>query len=262
MEKNESNMISGSPDGVGGVPDIITSEELKRLLNMSECALFIAKPGAEIEILFANARFYSMLQYTSKEYKEKYGNSLMAAVLPEEKQKIRTLIDRQIAAGGTLHLEFRAARKDEGVLWLSLSAHTIMVEGEMRYYVSCMDITKVKRSLDNVYKAKNEMEIIANSIPGGVIKLRMNDKKIIYSNDGFYLLSGYSRSEFHMNFGDYFDQILYPADMEFVQGQLDTAIENFGLLGFECRILSKNNEVKWLYINGRRIDDDKGQSVY
>ena len=83
MEKNESNMISGSPDGVGGVPDIITSEELKRLLNMSECALFIAKPGAEIEILFANARFYSMLQYTSKEYKEKYGNSLMAAVLPE-----------------------------------------------------------------------------------------------------------------------------------------------------------------------------------
>ena len=100
------------------------------------------------------------------------------------------------------------------------------------------------------------MEIIANSIPGGVIKLRMNDKKIIYSNDGFYLLSGYSRSEFHMNFGDYFDQILYPADMEFVQGQLDTAIENFGLLGFECRILSKNNEVKWLYINGRRIDDD------
>lgn len=262
MEKNESNMISGSPDGVGGVPDIITSEELKRLLNMSECALFIAKPGAEIEILFANARFYSMLQYTSKEYKEKYGNSLMAAVLPEEKQKIRTLIDRQIAAGGTLHLEFRAARKDEGVLWLSLSAHTIMVDGEMRYYVSCMDITKVKRSLDDVYKAKNEMEIIANSIPGGVIKLRMNDKKIIYSNDGFYLLSGYSRSEFHMNFGDYFDQILYPADMEFVQGQLDTAIENFGLLGFECRILSKNNEVKWLYINGRRIDDDKGQPVY
>ena len=261
MEKNGANLISSSGSGEE-VLYIITFKELKRLLNMSECALFIAKPGAEIEILYANAKFYSMLQYTSKEYHEKFGNCLMAAVLPEEKQKIRNLIARQIAAGGTLHLEFRALRKDGNVLWISLSAHTVMVDGEMRYYSSCMDITKIKKSLDDVYKAKNEMEIIANSIPGGVIKLRMSDRKIIYSNDGYYILSGYSRSEFHMNFGDYFDQILIPADVEFVQGQFDAAIENLGLLGFECRIMSKNNEVKWLYINGRRIDDDNGQPVY
>ena len=238
------------------------SKELRRLLNMSECALFIATPGADIELLYANAKFYSMLQYTSEEYHDKFGNCLMAVVIPEEKQRVRALIARQIAAGGTLHLEFRATRKDGNIAWLSLSAHTVMVDGEMRYYSSCMDITKIKRSLDEVYKAKNEMDIIANSIPGGVIKLGMLDKKIIYANDGYYILSGYSRSEYHMNFGDYFDRIIYPADIDFVQSQFDTAIGNLGLLGFECRIMSKNNEVKWLYINGRRIEDNNGQPVY
>jgi len=166
------------------------SKELRRLLNMSECALFIATPGADIELLYANTKFYSMLQYTNEEYHEKFGNCLMAVVIPEEKQRVRALIARQMAAGGTLHLEFRATRKDGNIAWLSLSAHTVMVDGEMRYYSSCMDITKIKRSLDDVYKAKNEMDIIANSIPGGVIKLGMIDKKIIYANDGYYILTG------------------------------------------------------------------------
>lgn len=240
----------------------VSQKELLTLMNSSEYAMFIAKSGSKMELIYANDKFYSMLQYTHDEYIEKFGNSLIATVLDEEKQKLRNLIARQAAAGGSLKLEYRAVRKDGSIAWLSLSAKAVVSENNFIYYSSCLDITKSKKTLDDIYNAKREIDVMANSIPGGVIKVRMSDFKIIYANDGFFILSGYSRSEFQMEFGGYYDSILYPADIELVKKYIKLAIENHGLLGFECRLSIKNGEVKWVYVNGRRIDDDNGQPVY
>lgn len=240
----------------------ISQKELLTLMNSSECAMFIARSSPEMELIYANDTFYSMLQYTQDEYIEKFGNSFMATVLDEEKQKLRNLIARQAAAGGSLMLEYRAVKKDGSVVWISLSAKAVISENHLIYYSSCLDVTKGKKTLDDIYNAKREIDVMANSIPGGVVKVRMSDFKLIYANDGFFLLTGYSRSEFHMEFGSYYDNILYSADVEEVKKYVKLAIENYGLLGFECRLTVKNGEVKWVYVSGRRIDDDDGQTVY
>lgn len=240
----------------------VSQDELLLLMNSSECAMFIAKSGSEVELVYANDKFYSMLQYTKEEYIDKFGNSLMASVLTEEKQKLRTLIARQAAAGGTLKLEYRAVRKDNSVAWLSLSAKALVKDNQLIYYSSCIDVTKSKKTLDDIYNAKREIDVMANSIPGGVIKVRMSDYKLIYANDGYFMLTGYSRAEFHMEYGGFCDSVIYPSDMDEVKRYVKLAIENHGLLGFECRLVSKSGDVKWVYVSGRRIDDDNGQPVY
>lgn len=240
----------------------VSQDELLLLMNSSECAMFIAKSGPEVELVYANDKFYSMLQYTKEEYIDKFGNSLMASVLTEEKQKLRTLIARQAAAGGTLKLEYRAVRKDNSVAWLSLSAKALVKDNQLIYYSSCIDVTKSKKTLDDIYNAKREIDVMANSIPGGVIKVRMSDYKLIYANDGYFMLTGYSRAEFHMEYGGFCDSVIYPSDMDEVKRYVKLAIENHGLLGFECRLVSKSGDVKWVYVSGRRIDDDNGQPVY
>jgi len=240
----------------------VSQEELMTLMNSSECAMFIAKSGSELELVYANDKFYSMLQYTQEEYTNNFGNSLIATVLPEEKQKLRNLIARQAAAGGSLKLEYRAVRKDKSVAWLSLSAKAVVSENHIIYYSSCLDITKSKKTLDDIYNAKREIDVMANSIPGGVIKARMSDFKLIYANDGYFLLTGYTRAEFHMEYGGYCDGIIYTADAAGAKNYLKLALDNHGLLGFECRIVAKNGNIKWVYVSGRRIDDDNGQPVY
>ena len=240
----------------------VLQDELLLLMNSSECAMFIAKSGSEIELIYANDKFYSMLQYTKEEYIDKFGNSFMASVLTEEKQKLRTLIARQAAAGGTLKLEYRAVRKDNSVAWLSLSAKAVVRDNQLIYYSSCIDVTKTKKTLDDIYNAKREIDVMANSIPGGVIKVRMSDFKLIYANDGYFMLTGYSRAEFHMEYGGFCDSVLYPSDVDEVKRYVKLAIENHGLLGFECRLVSKSGDIKWVYVSGRRIDDDNGQPVY
>ena len=77
----------------------------EKLIEVSECAFFISKPGGEMEITYASKKFYSILQYTKEEFQEKFKNSLMAVILPEEKQKVKNLIARQFAAGGAVNIE-------------------------------------------------------------------------------------------------------------------------------------------------------------
>lgn len=237
-------------------------EYFERLTKMSDCGLVVARMLAEPEIIYANDYFYKILQYDKKEFAENFDNMIMGPVLEEEKQKIKALMARQAAMGGDIHLEFRVTRKDGVVIWASFTAKRDNAPGSMVYYCSYLDISASKRHLEDVYNAKRELDVIANSIPGGVVKIRMNDFQLLYANDGFFRLAGYTRSEYSMEFHNVCSRLIHPDDMDMVNRVIRQALENRGPLGLEYRIIAKNGEVRWSYINGTRIDDDHGQAVY
>lgn len=237
-------------------------EQFALLAGMSECGMMIAKMQAEPEIMYANDGFYKMFQYTPKEFGECFENRVMGPALPEEKQRMKALMARQVSMGGSIHLEFRAKRKDESIIWISLTAKRDEEPGSMIYYCSCLDISGSKRHLQDVYNAKRELDLIANSIPGGVLKVRLNDFKILYANDGFFRLAGYSRSEYSMQFHNDTSELVYPEDLEMVSRTIRQAIENRGPLAMEYRIMAKSGEIRWSYINGTQIDTDEGRPVY
>ena len=158
----------------------LAKKELERLMDLSECAMFTAKKGPDIDVCYANKKFYSLLQYTQQEFEEKYGKRLMDVIVPEEKQKIRNLIARQAAAGGLLHLEVRVQRKDGQARWISMTAQTVTTEDGIMYYCSALDITKQKHALDEIYNAKREAELVTNSVPGGVVKICATDYTLLY----------------------------------------------------------------------------------
>lgn len=243
----------------------IKQEEMKHLtslMDLSECMMFVAKQNPGIEVLYANKKFYSMLQYTPDEFAEHFQKYFIEVILSEEKQRIKSLIARQSAAGGMLKLEFRVVKKDGSVRWLSMMAEAVTVDNEALYYCSCLDITQQKRTLEDVYDAKKEVELMTNSVPGGVVKIRMNDFALLYANDGFYRLAGYSRTEYMTLFGNKCNMVIFPDDSDMVKRLVRSAVENRGALGFEYRIIAKNGEVRWSYINGCRVDDCDGQAVY
>ena len=114
----------------------LSKTEMMQLIDRADCAMFTVEPGTDITVLFANKKFYSIIQYTPAEFKKEFGNRTMELVIPEEKQQVRNLIARQTAFGGVLHLEYRIKRKDGMVLWVSLTAEMAKVDGNMLYYCS------------------------------------------------------------------------------------------------------------------------------
>lgn len=240
----------------------LTKTEMMQLIDMADCAMFTVEPESDITVSFANKKFYSIIQYTPEEFKKNFGNRVMELIVPEEKQRVRNLIARQTAVGGVLHLEYRILKKDKKTAWLSLTAESAVVDGEMLYYCSVLNITQQKRNLDAVYEAKREVDLIANSILGGVIKLRTKDFSLLYANDGFFSLSGYSRAEYFAEFGNVCSRVIHPEDLSLVKKLLQSAIDNQGYVGVEYRIINKAGEVRWSYANGRRIDDADGSPVF
>lgn len=240
----------------------LAKRELERLMDLSECAMFTAKKGPDIDVCYANKKFYSLLQYTQQEFEEKYGKRLMDVIVSEEKQKVRNLIARQAAAGGLLHLEFRIQKKDGMTRWISLTAQTVQTEDGIMYYCSALDVTRQKQALDEIYNAKREAELVTNSVPGGVVKICASDYTLLYANDGFYRLSGYSRVEYFSLFGNRCNVVIYEEDVPIVQRMVRSAVENRGALSFEYRIVAKNGDIRWSYINGCRVDDYNGEPVY
>ncbi len=240
----------------------LTKKEMKRLIDRADCAMFTVAPGTDITVFFANKKFYKIIQYTPDEFWDLYKNRVMELVVPEEKQRIRNLIARQTAMGGVLHLEYRIRRKDGMTVWVALTAEPANIENELLYYCSVVDITSQKRSQEEVYNAKQEADLIANSIIGGVIKLKARDFSILYANEGFFNLSGYSRAEYYSEFGNICKEVIHPDDRRLVQKLLQSAIANQGYMGVEYRIINKAGEIRWSYANGRRIDDVDGSPVF
>ena len=108
----------------------LSEEEMLRLINLSECAMFITAPEAELQVWYANNKFYELVQYTPEEFEEQFENHVMDLIVSEEKQNVRNLIARQSAMGGVIQLEFRVRRKDGVYLWISLSAEVIRGNGK------------------------------------------------------------------------------------------------------------------------------------
>lgn len=240
----------------------MSEEELRNLLEYSECATFVLEQGMEFKVVYANPKFYQILRYTKEEFADQFENKLKELILPEEKQKISNLIARQSVAGGHIHLEYRIKRKDGVVRFLSMTASPFVRNDKMCYYCSAMDVTQQRRTLAEVYDAKRQVDLITNNVPGGVIKIRISDFSILYSNDGFYRLAGYSRSEYFSLFGNHCDKVIYDQDAERVVHMIRAAVDNGGTISFEYRIIAKNGEVRWSYVNGCRVDDLDGEVVY
>lgn len=244
------------------IRETLSKKEMKQLIDRSDCAMFTVAPGTDITVFFANKKFFKVIQYTPEEFWDLYQNRVMELVVPEDKQRIRNLIARQTAMGGVLHLEYRIRRKDGMTVWVALTAEPAKIENELLYYCSVVDITDRKRSLEDVYYAKREVELIANSIIGGVIKIKAKDFGLLYANDGFFGLAGYSKEEYLSKFGNICREVIHPDDRKLVQKLLQSAIDNQGYIGVEYRIINKAGEIRWSYANGRRIDDVEGSPVF
>ena len=116
----------------------------EKLIDVSGKCFSFSKPGEKYGITYASRKFYSMLQYSKEEFEEKYNNSLMTVILPEEKQKVKNLIARQFADGGTVKVECRVKRKDGTIAWLAISAKSILHMMENKFFCSCQMLQSLK----------------------------------------------------------------------------------------------------------------------
>lgn len=237
-------------------------EQLSLLANKAECGLIKLAYNSEMTILYANDYFYTLHGYNKEEYIELFGTNALARIHPDDAQRFRASVARQLNMGTALRFEYRVIKKDGSIGWLLIKGQMTANEQRIAYLCSCTDITAFKVSYQDLAKSKLELDILSNSIPGGVAKIRSNDFKLLYANNAFFEISGYNRIEYEDIYDNVCLGLLYHEDVAMVQDKIKKALRDRSQLDCEYRIVHKSGQLRWSYLNASLIDGDDGIPVF
>lgn len=100
-----------------------------------------------------------------------------------------------------------------------------------------------------------DIEEIVRNIPGGIASYRVENNRFIptFFSDGVMALSGYTRAEYEEITRLDAMGLIYEPDREIVAAAARTALASGEVLDVSYRIRSKEGNLIWIHLNGRRI---------
>lgn len=114
---------------------------------------------------------------------------------------------------------------------------------------------KIKKAKAKLLESVNKYNILINNIPGVTYRCAYDDDWTMeFLGNGIEEMTGYKASNFIGNKKLTFESIIHPDDRDYVRSIIGIS-KPYSL---EYRIISKNDEIKWIYEKGRGIFDSKG----
>ncbi len=94
----------------------------------------------------------------------------------------------------------------------------------------------------------HELEAIINSIPEGVVQFALNSEMtLLYANEGFYRINGYTRGELSGRAGlDMMEQLVVGEDIAYLLQDISRQLKQSGTALVEFRSIHKNGGIVWL----------------
>lgn len=237
-------------------------DQISLLANKAECGLVKLAYNSEMTILYANDYFYRLHGYTPEEYTEQFGTNALARIHPDDAQRFKASVARQLSMGTALRFEYRIIKKDGSICWLLIKGQMTATEQRIAYLCSCIDITAMKVSYQDLAKSKQDLDVISNSVPGGVAKIRTSDFKLLYANNTFFEIAGYSRLEYEETFDNFCIGLVVPEDVPMLQETIKTALRERKPIETAYRIMHKSGQIRWSHLNANLVESDEDAPVF
>lgn len=105
-----------------------------------------------------------------------------------------------------------------------------------------------------------ELEALMNNIFGGVQICRLDeDFTILYTNDGFTALTGYTQEDIAACLGGKHMLLVYPQDTLILTRDIINQLQADGCFSVEYRILRKDGQIVWVISKGSFLPGEKGE---
>ena len=204
----------------------------------------------DIYLLEGSQQYFELLGMNEKEY---YG--LKGKVLPWlQEEERRKYIQPAIENGKKREpLLWEAPRKmNNGMVhWFQLQGMFIGEQsGHPVYYGILLDTSEKKR-------LEIEQKNTFNSLPGGVAKIRLDDRlTILEANEYFVKMFGKEA-------GAGFFSSIYSIDRKIAQREFDRMIQQHNQFKMELRMLDAREEIMWIHLEGNEFSvEEDGKPIY
>lgn len=238
-----------------------TETELTRESYRNQLLLRIASDGihvldAEGNVQEASDAFCSMLGYTRAELLGMNVAQWDARWSSEEvKQMVRRM--QQLKTAPTV-FETKHRRRDRCVIDVEISSIGVELDGKPALFCSARDITERKRADQVLKDSEQRLNLASAAGEVGVWDLDLISDQAWRSlrHDQIFGYDSVQPSWDHKIFMSH----VIPEDREIVQRRFEGAYDSGHLL-MECRILRKDQSLRWIAVNGQVFRDEHGKPV-
>ena len=266
INDENGNIISG----IGLVEDISESEERANALQKSEEKYrlivenqtdMVVKTDLDGHLLFVSPSYCTTF---GKSEDELLGRKFMPSVHEDDRKGTEKAMRDLYAPPHTAYLEQRAFTKD-GWRWLAWVDSAILdEEGNIKEIIGVgRDITERKEAEVKLAEQQRQASSMVSNLPGFVYRCK-NDKHwtMLYISKGCKYIIGYDPSDLINNHKIPYNDIIIPEHRQMVKNDFQQAIETKTPYEGEYKIITKNNEIKWLWERGRAIYQDDGKLLF
>ncbi len=182
------------------------------------------------------------------------GKNVMDFVHPEDLPRIKEEFGESLASGHSRRAEYRYRCKDGSYLWLETIGNFLKDENgnPQEIVFNSRNITERKQAEEAIRKSEEKFRHLFEKAEEGILIVR--GETIEFANPALARIMGYPidkiTSEPFINF-------IHPDDRETVRD-----LHHRGMQGeirekrYDCRVITSDNTVKWITLNGQFIDWD------
>lgn len=225
------------------------NEELQDIINAIPGGVAIYKVSDRFETVYFSDGVPELSGYTPEEYRELAKGDAANMTYWEDTAEVVTRALEVIRTKGLDTMEFRKQHRDGHIVWVRAQVKWIGEEdGFPLLHCVFHNITDLK-------EARQEMEHLVNSIPGGIASYQIEDGRfvLLYFSDGVMKLSGHTREEYGRLAGRDAMNLVCEHDRDRVSAAARAALASGEVLDVSYRMRHKDGRLIWIHLNGRRI---------
>lgn len=217
-------------------------------VNGNDVATFVLEAEAPYNILDFDQGLCAMTGYSPRELSKKIC-TLDNLLYVEDFTEVIASMNYQLSISNLISIQHRIVTKSGTVLTVLCNGQAFSLN-DGRDVLQCVftDITNLENAASETVRAKTDLEIFANTVPSGVSKhLLDNNLSLIWANNFFYDLCGYSEHDYHEKFGTSTLQLVLSEDLAVVieaLADLTEKEESSKILNF--RIQCADGSIKWV----------------
>lgn len=213
----------------------------------NDVATFVLETNAPYNILDFDQGLCVMTGYSPRELSNKIC-TLDNLFYVEDFDEAIASINYQLSISNLVSVQHRIVTKRGAILTVLCNGQAFSLN-DGRDVLQCVftDITNLENAASETAKAKTDLEIFANTVPSGVSKhLLDNNLSLIWANNYFYDMCGYTSSEYKEHYGKNTLPIVLSEDLAIVIDALADLTEDTNSKILNFRIKCADNSIKWV----------------
>ena len=210
------------------------------------------EPG--FPLYFINDRMLKLLGYSYENFVSGTDGMVINCIHPSDRERVTKSVDLALQRGETYTITYRMLKKDGSDIWVYDKGRRIVTEDGRKAIISvCLDISTQVR-------AESELSFIAQSRIGGIFKARISDGfPVLYANECYYQIHGYTQEEFRQELGNEAAKLVYPDDLPIVSAKIDQTIRKKKKnITLKYRVIRRDGKISWLHASAGLTYDSDG----